>query len=161
MELRFHKNKINRCHQTERRNSMIPVELLMLENEIRQYGKHHQRDALLNNLQLNQIERSAIACKTYSVGRNLTTVFEECYRPWKGNHHEERPMRRNTCLLKFQMTIPCESHEDIAQNKQQDCINTIYHNYHYQKRVQRYDLASTNANKSLIFICFVEREYLL
>jgi len=60
---------------------MVPVQLLVLEEEVGNYGKHYQRDALLNNLELNQIERTAVVDKTDTVGRYLAAVLEKGYYP--------------------------------------------------------------------------------
>ena len=50
---------------------MVPVKFLMLEDEIGDQSKHHQRDALLDHLQLHKIERAAIIHKADAVGRHL------------------------------------------------------------------------------------------
>ena len=47
---------------------MIPVQLLMLEDDVSDDGKHHQRDALLDDLQLHQREGFPVVNETYSVG---------------------------------------------------------------------------------------------
>ena len=62
--LRFHKYEIDGCYETEGRSSMVPVQLFVLEDEVRNHGKHHQRDTLLNDLQLYEVERSAVVHKT-------------------------------------------------------------------------------------------------
>ena len=65
---------------------MVPVQLLVLEKEVGNHGKHYQRYALLDYLQLYQVERTAIVNKSDAVGRYLTAVLKESYRPRKGNH---------------------------------------------------------------------------
>ena len=59
---------------------MVPVQLLVLETEVGNHGKHYQRYALLNHLQLYKVKRTAIVDKSDAVGGNLTAVLE------KGNH---------------------------------------------------------------------------
>ena len=112
---------------------MVPVQLLMLEDEVGDDGKHHEGDALLDDFQLYEVEGTSVVYKAKAVGGYLTAVFEEGNHPREGNDQIKRPVGGDARLLKAQVAIPCESHEDIAQNEQQHCINTIYHNYHYQK----------------------------
>ena len=41
-KLRFHKYEIDRRHQTEGCCSVVPVQLFMLEDQVRYHSKHHQ-----------------------------------------------------------------------------------------------------------------------
>ena len=75
---------------------MVPVKLFMLEGEVGNQGKHHQRDALLNHLQLYQRERATVTHKAQPVGRHLTTILEEGDHPREGNHQIEGPIGRDT-----------------------------------------------------------------
>ena len=60
---------------------MIPVKALSLEHDVGNDGKDGQRDALLNDLQLNKREGSSVADESHAVGRYLTAVFKKCYSP--------------------------------------------------------------------------------
>ena len=68
---------------------MVPVKFLMLEDEIGDQGKHHQRDALLDHLQLHEIERAAIIHKANAVGRHLTAILEEGHKHIAQNEQED------------------------------------------------------------------------
>lgn len=59
---------------------MVPMELFVLEDKVGDDGEYYQRDALLNDLELDKVERPAIIDKADAVGRNLAAVLEE------GNH---------------------------------------------------------------------------
>lgn len=59
---------------------MVPMELFVLEDKVGDDGEYNQRDALLNDLELDKVERPAIIDKADAVGRNLAAVLEE------GNH---------------------------------------------------------------------------
>ena len=107
---------------------MVPVKLLMLEGEVGNQGEHHQRDTLLDDLQLHQRERATVAHKAQTVGWHLTAILEESDHPREGDDQVEGPVGGDARLLQAQMTIPGESHKHIAQNEQYDCINTVYHN---------------------------------
>ena len=93
---------------------MVPVQMSALEHDVGNDTEHGQRDALLNDLQLDEVERSAILDKAQAVGWYLTTVFEEGNHPRKGDDADERPVVADTVLLEFQMPIPSERHEDVA-----------------------------------------------
>lgn len=81
ISLRFHKYKIDGSHQTKGCSSVIPVELLVLEYEVRDDGEDHQRDTLLDDLQLHKVERAAIIDETQTVSWHLTAVLEEGDHP--------------------------------------------------------------------------------
>jgi hypothetical protein len=117
---------------------MVPMQLLMLEDEVRNHSKHHQRDTLLDDLQLHKVKGASIIHESDSVSRYLTTVLEEGYHPREGNHQIEGPIIRNTRLLQAQMTIPRKRHKHIAQNEQQNCIYTIHHCLTSFNRLQKY-----------------------
>ena len=59
---------------------MVPMKLFVLEDEIGDDGEDYQRDALLNDLELDEVEGTAIVDKADAVGGNLAAVLEE------GNH---------------------------------------------------------------------------
>ncbi len=77
---------------------MVPMEMLSLEHDIGDDGKHGQRDTLLNDLKLYQREGSAIADKPHTVGWYLTAVLEEGDAPRECNDSEQRPMVADTRL---------------------------------------------------------------
>ena len=106
---------------------MVPVELLVLEEDVGNGGEDHQRDALLDDLELDKVERTAIVDKTYAIGRNLTAVLKEGNRPRERYHEIQRPVGRDTRLLQAQMAVPGECHKHIAQDEQQNSIYTVCH----------------------------------
>ena len=94
---------------------MIPVQSLSLEEDIGDDGEDDKRYAFLNHLELDQIKRSAIIHETDAVGWYLTAIFEEGDGPTEGDNSNEWPMATCTRLLKFEMPIPCQRHEYVAQ----------------------------------------------
>jgi len=117
------------------------MELLVLEDEVCDDGKHHQRDTLLDDLQLHEIKGTAVASKTQTVGWYLTTVLEERNHPRKGDYKVERPVCGDARLLESQMTIPGKSHEHVAQNEQKNRIKSVYH-CHNDLLLQSYEEAT-------------------
>ena len=118
----FHEHQIDSADDEQERQDMVPMEVVALEHDVGHDGKYSQRDALLNDLQLHQVERSSIVNKPQSVGRHLTAVFEEGDAPREGDDAQQRPVARHARLLQFQMSIPCKRHENIAQNEQDDGV---------------------------------------
>ena len=75
---------------------MVPVELLVLEDEVGNDSKDHQRDALLDDLELHEVEGATIVDEANAVGRNLTTVLEEGDHPREGDDQIEGPVGGDT-----------------------------------------------------------------
>ena len=106
---------------------MVPMELLMLEDKVSDDSEHHKGDTLLDNLQLHEVEGTAIIDKTQTVGGYLTAIFEESDHPRKGDHQIQGPVSGDARLLQVQMPIPGEGHKHIAHDEQQNRINTVCH----------------------------------
>ena len=71
----FHEDEVDSRHKTEGCSGMVPVELLVLEDEVGNNGEDHQRDALLNDLELDEVEGASVVNEADAVGRHLTAVF--------------------------------------------------------------------------------------
>ena len=52
-----------------------------LEHDVGNNTEYGQRDAFLNDLQLDEVERTTILDETQTIGGNLTAVLEEGYHP--------------------------------------------------------------------------------
>ena len=65
---------------------MIPMKGLPLEKNIGNRCKHSQTDTFLYHLELHQVEGTAIALKTHTVGGYLTAILKKGDTPTKGNH---------------------------------------------------------------------------
>ena len=70
-----------------------------LEHDVGNDAEHGQRDAFLNDLQLNEVEGSAVLNEAETVGRNLTAVFKEGDAPREDNDAYQWPVVRYTVLL--------------------------------------------------------------
>ena len=73
----FHEDQIDGTDDEEERQDVVPVQVGALEQDVYDDGEDSQRYALLNDLQLYQIEGSAVALKTDAVGRHLTAILEK------------------------------------------------------------------------------------
>lgn len=90
------------------------MQMCALEHDVGNDTEHSKRDTLLYDLQLDKIEGASIFYKANTIGRHLTTVFKESDAPRKRNDTQQGPVVRDTVLLKFQMPIPSQRHEDVA-----------------------------------------------
>jgi len=88
----FHKHQVDGADDKQECKNVVPVQMGALEHDVGDDAKHGQRDALLNNLQLDEVERSAIFYKTETIGWNLTTVFKKGYHPREGDDSDEGPV---------------------------------------------------------------------
>ena len=107
---------------------MVPMQALSLEEDVGDDGEDDERYALLNHLELHQVEGTAIIDESNSVGRYLTAVFEEGDGPTECDDSDEGPVAAGARLLQFQMSVPCQRHEDVAQHEEQDCIYSVHIN---------------------------------
>ena len=88
----LHKYKIDGGNKTGEGCEMIPMETFALEQHVGNDGKDDERNALLNNLELNKSEGSAFAHEAYTIGWHLTAIFEERYQPAEYNNTNQRPV---------------------------------------------------------------------
>ena len=94
---------------------MIPVQTLSLKENVSDDRKDDERNAFLYDLELYEVEGASVIYKTDTVGGYLTAIFKEGYGPTEGDNSNEWPMAAGTSLLKFEMSIPCQRHEYVAQ----------------------------------------------
>lgn len=63
-----------------------------LEHDVGNDAEYGQRDALLNDLQLNEVEGTSILYETETISGYLTAVFEEGNHPREGDNSDEGPV---------------------------------------------------------------------
>ena len=95
----FHKDQIHSTDNEEKGEDVIPVKMVVLEEDVSNDGKHSQWNTFLDHFQLYQTEWSAIAFKSHTVGRNLTAILQKGNSPWKNDNTDKRPVAGNTRLL--------------------------------------------------------------
>lgn len=77
----FEERKVDRDNKQSKRHKVVPVKLLITEDQSYKYCENRERDNFLQNFQLHQCERTAIACKAHAVGWNHQRVFKESDAP--------------------------------------------------------------------------------
>ena len=108
---------------------MVPLERLALENEQDDDGEDRERDHFLDDFELHQGERAAVAVEADAVGRYGEAVFKESDAPRKKDHADQRPAGGNLHLLELQVPVPGECHEDVGTDQHQDgpkCLHSLF-----------------------------------
>ena len=77
----FHEHQIDGTDNKEKGQNVIPMQMGALKHDVGNDTEHSQRDTFLNDLQLNEVKRTAILNKTKTVGRHLTTILKESDTP--------------------------------------------------------------------------------
>ena len=88
----FHKHQIDGADDKQECKNVVPVQMGALEHDVGNDAEHGQRDTFLNDLQLDEVERSAILYKAETISRNLTAVFKKGYHPREGDDSDEGPV---------------------------------------------------------------------
>lgn len=115
----FHEDEIDGGNQAKEGCEMIPMETLSAKADDGEDGKDTERDDLLHNLELHEGVWASVSGESDPVGGYLEAVFKECKPPGNEYHDVERCVGLQYAgVLKFQMAIPCEDHEDIADDEQ-------------------------------------------
>ena len=102
------------------------MEALVLEEEIGDDGEDDEGDALLDDLELNEGEGTAVAYETDAIGGHLTTVLEEGNHPREGDDKQEGPVGADAAVLQLEMAVPGEGHEDIAEDEEGDGVEDVH-----------------------------------
>ena len=87
-----HKHQVNGANDEKECQNMVPVQMGTLEHDIGNDAEDGQRDTLLNNLQLDEVEGAAVIDKAQTVGRHLAAVLEESNAPREGDDTQQRPV---------------------------------------------------------------------
>ena len=132
---------------------VVPLEGLALEDEKDDDREDRQGDDFLDDLQLHQVERAAVAFEADAVGRDGEAVFEEGDAPGEEDHEDERPAGRDFHFLQFQMTIPGEGHEDVGAHQHQDGPDCLHSGFSFSGRKDS-DKPARLAQKLVFFLSF-------
>lgn len=90
------------------------MQVVALEHDVGNDGEDRQRDAFLNDFQLDERKGTSIADESHAVGRHLTTILQKGNAPRKHDDTQQGPVVADARLLKTKMPIPSKRHEDVA-----------------------------------------------
>ena len=110
------KHKIHSGDEAEECSEVGPVETLSLKKYVGDECEDDEGNDFLNHLEFNERERSTIFYESDAIGWYHHAIFEESDSPTECDDANEGPRRADVHLLEFQMSIPCECHEDIRHN---------------------------------------------
>ena len=122
----FQKYEENCQDQADKGRQMVPLDGLPLEHEHHYDGEDSERDNFLYHLELQQVERSAVACVADAVGRHGEAVFKECNTPREEDDQNEWPPGGDLHFAEFQMPVPGEGHKDVGQNQHHNSPNSLH-----------------------------------
>ena len=128
------------------------MQRLTLEQHRRDNREYNERDDFLNHLELHQVEGAAVAVEADAVGRHLATIFGKGDNPREQDDADERPMGRYARLLKFQVAVPSQGHEDVAADEQQDGIDCVHVGL-FKFRAQSYENKCPVMPRVAFFFC--------
>ena len=78
---------------------MVTMQMSALEHDVGNNTEYSQRDALLNDLQLDEVKRTTVFDKAKAVGRYLTAVFKEGDAPREDDNADEGPVAAGARFL--------------------------------------------------------------
>ena len=78
---------------------MVPMQVSALEHDVSNDAEHSQRDALLDDLQLDKVEGTSVFHKSQAVGGHLTAVLKEGDAPREDDDADEGPVAAGAVLL--------------------------------------------------------------
>ena len=118
---------------------MVPMKAFAFEQKRSEHSEYYQSDYFLQDLELNQGKRPAVALESNPVGWDLESIFKQGDSPRKQNYREQRPVGTDFHFLQLQMPVPRKSHENVRDNQHPDCrqdfwihcINALYYQYYY------------------------------
>lgn len=90
------------------------MEALGFKAESQNKREYDERYALLDDLELNQVERAAVDIGPQAVGGNHEAVLKQSKTPGCQYNKEKRPVCAYLQLLKLKVSVPCKSHKNIG-----------------------------------------------
>ncbi len=107
---------------------MVPVQRLGFETEGQDKREYYKRNALLDDLELDQVKGATVDIGSYAVSRNHDAVLKERHAPGSQDDYYKRPVRAYLHFLKLKVTVPCKRHKNIGNNQKNYCPET-FHKY--------------------------------
>lgn len=108
-------------------DEVVPVDGLPFEDEEDDNREDREGNDLLDDFELYEIERTAVLGVADAVGGYGQAVLEERYSPGKQDDQDERPSGGDLHFTQFEMTVPCERHENVRADEHKYCPDTLMH----------------------------------
>src|ERR1700743_209587 len=121
------KDKIDRAYQQEKGGDVIPPKGKILEEDERKGSKDHQGDHFLDDLELQEIEGTALPLEADAIGRHLETILKEGNTPAQENDGEHGRMPCAVLPEKTQMPVPGHRHKGVGKGQEADGKKNRFH----------------------------------
>ena len=92
---------------------MVVGEGLVLEDHEHEDSENRKGDELLDDLELPEVERSAVADEADAVGGHHEGILDQRDAPAEKDHQRQRQLAKPSRALQLQMTVPRERHEHV------------------------------------------------
>ena len=103
--------------EQEESHKVVPVQLLVLEKDSDKDGEDGECDDLLNDLELHERERSSVLDIADAVGRHHKHILKQGDAPREEDDPDQWPVSADALGLQFEVSIPCERHDDVAHDQ--------------------------------------------
>lgn len=114
----FLENEIHRQDQEHEADEMVEGEGLVFEEDEHEDGEDGQREELLDDFELPEVERAAVFDEADAVRRHHEAVLDQRDTPAEEDDQRQRELAEPSRALQFQMTVPCECHENVRTGQQ-------------------------------------------
>ena len=114
----FLENEIHRQDQEHEADEMVEGEGMVFEEDEHEHGEDGQREELLDDFELPEVERAAVFDEADTVRRHHEAVLDQRDTPAEEDDQRQRELAEPSRALQLQMTVPCERHENIRTGQQ-------------------------------------------
>lgn len=116
---------------------MVPGDLFAFKNQQAKKDKNGYGNGFLNDFELQQTKRPAIALKTDTVGRHLKTILKKGNAPTDKDDGHQPQVFAPAHFRKFEMAIPGQRHKRIGDGEQSNGIQS-FHGINTKRRGKRF-----------------------
>ena len=105
--------EVNCQDQEDETDHVVVGEGLVLEKDKHENGEDGHGEKLLDDLELPEVEGTAVVDEADAVGRHHETVLDQGDAPTEEYHQRQRQLAEPSRALQLQVTVPRERHENI------------------------------------------------
>lgn len=116
--------EIHSGDKQEESHKVIPVQMFVFEKDGHKDGEDCERDHLLDDLELHEAEWPTILRIPDSVGWHHKQILKQGNTPREQDDNNQWPVCTDALALQFEVSIPCEGHDNVAHNEQRQCGNS-------------------------------------
>lgn len=122
--------EVNCAYEHGEGHEMVPSQVKCIKGYEAEDCEYYERDDFLHYFKLDEGIGASVVGEAYAVGRYLKAVFEQSDAPREEDDCKEWPGGRYSGGLQFEMAVPGDGHENIADDEEQNCgycgIHAVY-----------------------------------